>query len=265
MACALVSLSMECLSARVTRPDGVGSILRSCLLLYARFPLLFSLVTLAVVAPLDVLLVALGGTSRSGNGSLVAALVSWLGGVVIETPLVTALHVVAVRELDQGRRPTIRGTLTAGVTALPAVAPVVVLYTFGVAGGLVLLIIPGIVLSVWWLVAAPVAVVEEVPGPAAALSRSRQLLSGSFGRGLVILLAPIVLGIVTDALVPAPRHAAVASTDFLVDLVVQTVVQSFAALTATLLYFSLSPSPACAGGSESSAPRGRSQHRRTSS
>lgn len=162
-----------------------------------------------------------------------------LGAPIVEAPLITALHVVAVREIDEGHRPTLRRTVAAGVVTLPLVAPVVILYTLGIIGGLVLLVIPGIVLAVRWLVAAPAVVIEGVRGPA-ALARSRDLTSGFFWRGFAVLVVPIALGVLIDPLVPnAGRHLTIGSANFLGGLARETLVQSLAALSATLLYFSL--------------------------
>src|SRR4029077_1546410 len=49
--------------------------------------------------------------------------------------------------------------------------------SFAVLGGTLLLVIPGICLTVMWSVCVPVIVIERT-GPLAALGRSRQLIRG---------------------------------------------------------------------------------------
>jgi hypothetical protein len=68
--------------------------------------------------------------------------------------------------------------------------------SFAVLGGLLLLVIPGICLTVMWSVCVPVAVIERA-GPRAALSRSWELVRGNglsvFGRLVVLTLIQSVV------------------------------------------------------------------------
>ncbi len=93
----------------------------------------------------------------------------------------------------------------------------------GVAIGLVLLVIPGVMLAAVWAVAAPVAAVEQV-GPIASLQRSLELTRGNrlrivgffvvaTGLALVIgVLASLLLGAVIGIVVGIPH--ALGATSF---------------------------------------------------
>jgi hypothetical protein len=75
----------------------------------------------------------------------------------------------------------------------PALAPLVwvsLIAAAGVAAGLIMLIIPGLIILTLWIVAPPVTVVEK-PGVFASLSRSRELVRGN---GLRVFLFLVLLG-----------------------------------------------------------------------
>ncbi len=69
--------------------------------------------------------------------------------------------------------------------------------TFAVLGGMLLLVIPGLYLTVIWIACVPVIVVERT-GPLAALGRSRQLVRGHGWRvfGLLVVLT-VMLNVVS--------------------------------------------------------------------
>ena len=62
------------------------------------------------------------------------------------------------------------------------------LYGIGVAIGLILLIVPGLIVLTWWAVVAPVIVIERA-GIIEAFGRSRRLVDGN---GWMVLAAPIM-------------------------------------------------------------------------
>jgi hypothetical protein len=62
------------------------------------------------------------------------------------------------------------------------------LYGIGVAIGLILLIVPGLIVLTWWAVVAPVIVIERA-GIIEAFGRSRRLVDGN---GWIVLAAPIM-------------------------------------------------------------------------
>ncbi len=213
---------------------------------FRHFPVFFTL-ALIVVAPLEVLIEGVwAGTldDFDDTGPLAPALVGGIATWIFMPALVTAMHVVAVQDLGHGRAPTIGHSLRVALGLFPAVALVLVLYGLGVAGGFVLLIVPGVWLATRWYFGLQAAVVEGARGRA-ALRRSAELVDGSWWRVFGITL---LVGIVTAmfalplALAGVLLHGlgidggvVVAACQVLWD----TLGISFTALTTTLLYFDL--------------------------
>jgi hypothetical protein len=160
-------------------------------------------------------------------------------GLVI--PLITAAHVFAVMDLASGGNPSVRSILRSALPVLPAVAGAVVLATLAMMGGFVLLIIPGIYLTVLLWFSAQAAAVERT-GPIGALRRSTQLVEGRWWSTLgITFLISLALFVVT-AVVGMPIYlAGLALDEPLVALagviVLDTLAYSLGALTSTLLFF----------------------------
>lgn len=116
-----------------------------------------------------------------------SALIAILLAMITQGALVRAT--VAFSE---GRKSSLGESAMAGLRVALPLFLLGVLSAVGIALGLVLLIVPGVVLYVVWSVAAP-ALVEERLGPFEALGRSRHLTKGArwtvFGLTLVILVA----------------------------------------------------------------------------
>ena len=177
------------------------------------------------------------------NGPWEAVVVSTVLWSFLVTPLVTAMHVLVVLGLGRGDEPAVGPALRDGLRVLPRVIVAVILYAAAVLGGFVLLIVPGIWLSVSCFFAAQASVVDDARG-LGALRRSREIVRGSWWRtlGIVILLSLVAsllavpLGFVTQII------GAVADNGPLYVLgsaIAQTVTLSFTALAGTLLYFDL--------------------------
>jgi hypothetical protein len=161
--------------------------------------------------------------------------VFWLQGALAE----------AVADVRDGRADlSISDTLH---RVRPRVAPLLgagVLAGLGVALGLLLLIVPGLVLLTWWSVIVPVIVLERVAAME-SFGRSRELVRGYgwsvFGvivlTVLVLLLAVIVLAIVF-AIVLAWLPDEVRG--YIQSLAANTLTAPFLALAWTLMYFRLS-------------------------
>jgi hypothetical protein len=120
---------------------------------------------------------------------------------------------------------------------------------FAVLGGVLLLLIPGIYLTVMWSVCVPVIVIERA-GPLAALGRSRQLIRGHgwgvFGRLVALSLmesvASAVLRAVLSWLPPAWQLV-------LQNGITEIVFIPAAAVLSTLIYYRLTAAEAAAGPS----------------
>jgi hypothetical protein len=164
-------------------------------------------------------------------------------GIVVTTPLITAMHVTAVRDLARGQTPAIRRSAQVALDAFPALLGAMLIFVAGVALGFVLLIVPGIWLAVRWYFVTQAVVVDGRRG-AAALERSAELVDGSWWRvvgiGLVFNLMVAPIGVAAGAGVREGARAADSGAVFLLGTaLVQTVTLSFLALATTLVYFDL--------------------------
>ena len=119
---------------------------------------------------------------------------------LIGVALYAGFVVRLVQDVRDGRRDQTVGDLFS--SAAPAIGALIVfgiLFAIGVAVGLALLIVPGLVLLTLWSVGAPAIVVERA-GPIEAFGRSRRLVRGDawpvFGTLVVVLLIVIAIGVV---------------------------------------------------------------------
>jgi hypothetical protein len=225
----------------LTVPRSIGEIVGAMLLLYRRFPLLFTVLALAVVTPYD--LAFLGVT---GYGPLALLrhheALSWLNTFLrdfLVSALISALHIHAVASIGAGRRPRLGPVALRGIQVLPIVAATAAITYFGTLLGFLLLIVPGFVLGLRWSVSVQAAALER-EGPVAALHSSRRLTAGHYLHilGLFLPFAALAIGVDLVARGIAPGSAeGVASV--CIGIVVQTIVASLSALSLALLYFDL--------------------------
>jgi hypothetical protein len=230
----------------------VGAILQAALRLYRRHPLLFLLLAAAVVAPYELIELAvtkqgwLSVSSRSVGTSFPLDLVQF----ALVGPLVSALHIHAVLMIGERRQPRLASVALKGLRVLPVVVAAQIVAVFGVALGLIAFIVPGIILAVRWAVVSQAAALEH-EGWLPALRRSWALSSGSaahifwllFATGLIngaIKLAATA-AVVGDPLSTHSRTASSASgaPTVLFAIVIYTITASFSALTLAILYFDL--------------------------
>ena len=211
-----------------------GDIYREAWDLYKRFWRQFvpiALVIFLIVSVASLLLVlALGWVGAIFAGLLNLAGVFWLQGAIAE----------AVADVRDGR-----ADLSIGET-INRVSPRVgrlgvagILAVLGVVAGLLLLIVPGLVLLTWWILIAPVIVLER-RGVIEAFGRSRELVRGHgwnvFGTIVIGVLINIAAGIVvTLVLIWLPGDL----RDFLSTLISNTIIAPFIAAAWTLMYFRL--------------------------
>jgi len=219
-----------------------GDLIATTLVLFARHALLFLSVTLVVVAPVTLAVdgVWAGRLADGGAAQVPLAAAAAAAALAFLMPvLVTALHVTIVRDLGDGRIPTVPEALRSAAPRFPLAIAAVVLYTGLAFGGLLLLIVPGIWAFVAGYFATQVAVMER-RGPFNAFWRSSELVAGRWWRTAGTLL----LGWVLLSIISYPAGRAIDAIDAgVVYLVLYTALQvvtlSLTALFGTLLYFSL--------------------------
>ncbi|HYM58716.1 MAG TPA: hypothetical protein VES79_12205, partial [Solirubrobacteraceae bacterium] len=181
---------------------------------------------LAVAAPLNVIgslirastsddAFNLDDTSTTGtSGTEVAGLlVSTTLNLVLFT-LAAAACFRAVWSTYLGQTPTWQASLSLAATRVLPLLGLSILYFLGVIGATILLVIPGVWLSVAWSLGYP-ALLSEGLGPAAALGRSFRLIRGrwwaTFAALLVMYLIIAVISGILGLVVGATLVAAIDS------------------------------------------------------
>lgn len=200
------------------RPLGVGEILDVSIKLYLKNAAPLLKIVAVVVIPVSVLTLLISLSSvpegtRVSDGQLelptTASSTQWLVAVglgqalaTLATLLATGAAFKAVAEAYLGGRPSAATSLRFASGRFLSLIWVTVLSLLAVMVGILLLIIPGIYLSVALAVVVPALFVEDVKG-IAALRRSRHLVKGRWWPTLGALLLgwlviPMVIGIVVE-------------------------------------------------------------------
>jgi hypothetical protein len=182
---------------------------------------------------------------------LVAALVRLAGHA-----LYTGFVVKLVADVRDGRRDETVGDLFS--SAAPAIVPLIafgILFGVGVAIGLILVIVPGLILLTYWSVGAPAIVVEDA-GPIGAFGRSWRLVRGDawsvFGALLVVLLIVIAIGVVLGIIATPIGNGATLVASVLSDAITAPIFS----LAVSVMFFDLGGGDATA--IQSASPAGSS-------
>jgi hypothetical protein len=166
--------------------------------LYTRFFTRFFVLAAIVYLIVNLLNALVSSAFGHGAGAasllaLVTVVVSFVGTFWLQGALVYAVDDVrdgridtTVGEVFERVRPYLGTLIVAGIVA-----------GFGIAIGLVLLIVPGLVLLTWWALLVPVIVLEKKP-MGEAFGRSRELVRGhGWTVFAVVIVTAILTGIVS--------------------------------------------------------------------
>jgi hypothetical protein len=82
-----------------------------------------------------------------------------------------------------------------GARRVPALIAVSILYSLALAVGFLLLVVPGFIVSGWWVFAMPVVVTQRL-GPFASMGYSRDLVRGHWWRTAVLLTIVVIVMLV---------------------------------------------------------------------
>ena len=218
-------------------------ILRTALVMYRRYPLLFATLAIGVIAPFELARLAVTGVGPLGSGKVGdegTFLLFELIYYVLVSPLISALHVHAVIDIGEGRRPRIGPVALRGISVLAVVVAAEIVAGVLIGLGFIALIVPGIILSLRWSVVAQTAAVDH-EGWMPALRRGAQLSAGHYWHIFRVLLAigflTFLITAITSALAGGGDNTGIASVA--IGIVVYTLVASFGALTFAVLYFDL--------------------------
>jgi hypothetical protein len=222
-------------------PRSIGEMLSTAFALYSRIPILFLAFAAIVVVPYELIVLAISGAGPLAQGHLgfLASKGLLVADSFIVTPLISALHVHAVRELGDGDRPTFLGTVRQSLPRLPVVAVAAGISGVAIGLGGLAFGIPGLFLIAIWPVVAQAAALGS-GSPIDALGRSFALTRGKRWHSLgLVLVAGLVAVVPGLALLLAFQHTGTTAGTFIVGTAVQIVLRSFEALATGLLYFDL--------------------------
>ena len=234
----------------------VGALFRDSLRVFASHAWLFILLSAAVVIPVEIIVEGIGlemlTSPYDESPPLVETIAPTVVGFLVVTPIITAICIYALHSIAEGQRPSASQVFVAGFEAFTPLFGAVVLAAIGIALGFLALFLPGVYLAVRWYFVPQTVVIEGARGPG-ALTRSSQIVQGSWWRtfGLVVLANVAVA--IPGFLLLAPFSAIAASTDEAVWALIGTILATsvttpFVALYSTLLYYDLlarraSPTP----------------------
>jgi len=220
----------------------VGDILNAAFDLYKahwRYLITFALAFYLVASSITlVLTIAFGARGAFGGALILLIGIFWLTGALVE----------AVADIRDGKSDLSVGDTFAKVwpkvwTLLGAS----VLAGLGIAAGLLLLIVPGLIFFTWWALIPP-AIVLEHKGVFDSFGRSRELVRGNawnvFGILIITyLLSSVISGVIRAIFKSLPDYAGA----YIADVIGGSLVAPFSALAITLMYFRLaeaeSPAP----------------------
>lgn len=240
------------MSLDLRRRRDLGAILDDSFALYRQNWRTLVLVAMVVVVPVHLLVFGVGlgwlwsgypsSDDTAGLGDVGDQMVGLAAQLLVLTPLVTAMTVHVVRAAAEGRRAPAGETLSAGFAVFAPLFVAVILAAAGIALGF-LLIVPGVILAIRWVVVPQTVVIEGRRG-GDALTRSLALTRG---RGwftfLVILVTNVVVGVLSTLVLLPLEYAAQEADTVALSLLGQALGAMFSlpllAVAYTLLYYSL--------------------------
>lgn len=144
---------------------------------------------LACALEIPAILLQLGGVMRH-------VLLAFVVQVVVNAFTQAVVAYGALMEL-QGSRPSTRACIATGFAQLGRVLGVTLVSSLAIGGAMLLLVVPGIIVSLMLYVVVPVTLAEGL-GVRAAMKRSRELTDGRKGDVCLILMLAAAIGIVFE-------------------------------------------------------------------
>ena len=174
----------------------------------------------------------------------ITALLAMIGGMLCQAALIKSVSESYLnREISVGQ--AYRGVLPKLLTLLgasPLVGLVVML-------GFILLVVPGVIFSLWLYLTIPCIIVEDL-GAGAGMSRSKTLTSGNLGKVFLVALLVLlitwvisiplgIVGAVLSHLVPEDVAVLKAFVETFINVIAQILAMPIGASAAILLYYDL--------------------------
>jgi hypothetical protein len=213
--------------------------------------ILISFVIYLVVAVINALL----SWALGGFGAFIGLIFSVFGMYLLQAALVKAVQDVRDGRVDLD----LRATIAAALPYVGSVAVASILASIGIAIGLILIIVPGLILLTFWSLIVPHIVIGG-SGALESFGRSWRTVRGYawnvFGTFIMVFLILIATEIVLSAVFLALPYG---WRSFIADLISGSLVAPFLAAVVTLIYYRLTGAhgePAEAGAAGYGAPYG---------
>ena len=221
-------------------PRTVGQIVDLTVSCHLRKPLLFLTLSLSVIAPYTLIVLAASGSSPLGesNVSTRTILILTVVAFALVGPIVSVLHIQALALMGDGVEPTLALVYRRALPVLAVAAAAQIVAGFAIFLGFVAFIVPGVILAIRLAVVAQAAAIERTDWMGAvrgSFELTRGLWPHVFG-------AVLVGGVFEFALTQAGGAVAGSHThvqQVLLAMVVGTIGYSFSALITAVLYYDL--------------------------
>ncbi|MGB8350735.1 MAG: hypothetical protein WCE47_09930 [Gaiella sp.] len=219
----------------------IGAVLDETWTLFTRFFLRFFAIALVVFLVVNLLFGLVDAAISSDNaGAAVTVAILALVTVVIGMTWLQGAFVYAVQDARDGRFESSIGEVFSRVSS--SIAPLIgasLLAGLGIAVGIVLLVVPGLVLLTLWAVIAPVIVIEKRRA-VESFGRSRELVRG---HGWTVFGIVVITGLLTT-IASSLLEAAFSFLPRFLEIVIggtiaQAVVAPFSAIAIAITYFRL--------------------------
>ena len=219
----------------------IGAVLDETWTLFTRFFLRFFAIALVVFVTVNLLYGLVDAAISSDNtGATLAVAILALVTVVIGMTWLQGAFVYAVQDARDGSFDSSMGEVFSRVSS--SIAPLIgasLLAGLGIAVGILLLVVPGLVLLTIWAVIAPVIVIEKRRA-VESFGRSRDLVRG---HGWTVFGIVVITGLLS-AVASALLEAAFSFLPRFLEIVVggtiaQAVVAPFSAIAIAITYFRL--------------------------
>jgi hypothetical protein len=176
----------------------VGQVLSTAINIYGRHAPMFTFIAGLFWLPAVVVAYYLDGAT--GDLKQLNAILVFVFALTLQ-PLSTAIILHAAFQHMRGRQVRLGESVAIGLRRWLTLFGLSFMMTLLVALGIVLLIVPGLILSIMWYVAVPVCVVES-KGPSASLNRSQALTKGHRWKLFGLFLLGVILGALGDSVLP---------------------------------------------------------------
>jgi len=178
------------------RPLSTGELLDKTFTVYRQnFGVFFGIAILpqlALYAVLTIMGVSLKGRSAAAAGAAIGAALLYFAGSIIAGAVTQAATTFAVSSVYLDQPTSVRSAYSHAKGRILAVIGVTIMFAIAFGIGSMLLLIPGLLVLMWYSLALPATVIERT-GVSASFTRSKQLSQGSGFRVLVVYVLMLIL------------------------------------------------------------------------